>query len=174
MAMPATNGEILVPPSVRFTACHAGDAFNVIASEVTLRGTVRAFKSDVRAQCEERLISIATSVAAAFGGVTDIDYQKGYPATSNHADQADFWRQIATLLVGPENVRSDFPPIMGAEDFSFMLQAVPDAFIFFGNGPSANLHSPAYDFNDDAVVLAIEFWIKLLKRSAFQAETRRD
>lgn len=171
MTMPAASSKTLVPPSVRLTACHADDAFRVIPSEVTLGDTVRSPKFDLWSQRKKQRTHIAASVAAAFGGVADD--QKRYPGASNQAYQADFCPQIAALLVGPENDRTDFPSVIGAEVFRLVSRAVRDSFIFFGNGPSANLHSVAYRFNEDAVVLANEIWIKTRKRS-FQAETRRD
>ena len=96
------------------------------------------------------------------GAKIDLVYERGYPVTKNHAEQTDFATPVAKEVAGAQNVH-DMPPLMGAEDFAYMLEARPGAFIFCGNGDSAGLHHPAYDFNDEAIVYGTSYWIKLVE-----------
>jgi metal-dependent amidase/aminoacylase/carboxypeptidase family protein len=93
------------------------------------------------------------------------NYLRNYPVTFNHADETDFAADVAESLAGAQGVERDQPPTMGGEDFSFMLEARPGAFIFMGNGDSASLHHPAYDFNDDAIPVGVSYWVKLAERA---------
>ncbi|WEX79665.1 M20 family metallopeptidase (plasmid) [Sinorhizobium numidicum] len=156
------NVNPLDPAVLSVTSIHAGDAYNVIPSEVTLRGSVRTLSDVNRDNVEARVGALVTSIAEAFGASAELDYRRGYPPTINHATQARTLGDAATRVVGIPGVQRDAPPIMAAEDFSYMLQARPGAFIFMGNGMTAPLHHPMYDFNDDALPYGIALWISLM------------
>ena len=141
---------------------HAGNARNVIPQTAELRGTVRTLTPEVRETVEKRVREVCEGVAKMTGAKVDLVYERGYPVTKNHADQTDFATQVARDVAGAQNVH-DMPPLMGAEDFAYMLEARPGAFIFCGNGDSAGLHHPAYDFNDEAIVYGTSYWIKLVE-----------
>ena len=139
-----------------------GAAYNVIPQTVHMRGTLRAFDESVREQSKSRVIQIAEQTAAVFGGSAVVSYRDGYPPTVNHAEQTDFVVNVAKLVAGDDKVNANQTPLMGAEDFSYMLLERPGAFIFMGNGESANLHHPEYDFNDDAIRHGCQYWINLV------------
>jgi amidohydrolase len=151
---------------VSITEFHAGSAYNVIADEAVLRGTVRSFDPALRTLAEQSIRSISTGIANAMGGGAEITYTKGYPATRNHAAQLDKALGVAAGLVGGQNVRSDIPPVMGGEDFAYMLEAKPGAYVFIGAGPSGhgrNLHQVNYDFNDEILTLGSSYWAQLVE-----------
>ena len=104
-----------------------------------------------------------TGTAQLYGASAKLTYKRDYPVTSNHERQAAFAASVAGQVVGPERVDDHVAPVMGAEDFSFMLLARPGAFIFVGNGDSAGLHHPAYDFNDEAIPIGTSYWVKLVE-----------
>jgi hippurate hydrolase len=143
---------------------HAGNARNVIPQTAELKGTVRTLTSEVRALVENRVREVVDGVARMTGARIDLSYVPGYPVVVNHAPQTDFAIQVAKEVAGDANVQ-EMPPLMGGEDFAFMLQQRPGAFIFCGNGDSAGLHHPAYDFNDDAIVFGTSYWIKLVENT---------
>jgi len=143
---------------------HAGHARNVIPQTAELRGTVRTLTPEVRALVEKRVHEVVAGVAQMTGARIDLTYERGYPVTKNHASQTDIAIQVAKEIAGDANVMES-PPMMGAEDFSYMLQARPGAFIFCGNGDTAGLHHPAYNFNDDAIVYGTSYWIKLVENT---------
>jgi len=143
---------------------HAGNARNVIPQTAELRGTVRTLTPEARLLVEKRVREIVAGVAQITGAKIDLGYERGYPVTVNHAAQTNIARKIAAEVAGEGNVE-EMPPLMGAEDFSYMLQARPGAFIFCGNGNSAGLHHPAYDFNDEAILYGTSFWIKLVENT---------
>ena len=124
-------------------------AHNVIPQVVKLKGTARSLDPGVRDQLEEGIIRVATNIAAAMGATAQVDYQRGYPVTMND-DQATVWAaDVAREIAGDVNM--DMQPMMGGEDFSYMLNEKPGAYIFVGNGDTAMVHHPAYNFNDDAI-----------------------
>jgi amidohydrolase len=143
---------------------YAGNARNVIPQVVELKGTVRTLKPHIRKLVEKRVHEIAAGVALSTGTKIDVTYERGYPVTVNHASQTGIATEIAKEIAGEANVY-DTPPMMGAEDFAYMLEARPGAFIFCGNGDSAGLHHPAYNFNDDAIVYGTSYWIKLVENT---------
>jgi amidohydrolase len=143
---------------------HAGNARNVIPQTAELKGTVRTLKPDVRRLVEKRVREVVAGVAQITGARIELDYEPGYPVTVNHAEQTDFATKVAKEVAGEGNVH-EMPPMMGAEDFAYMLEARPGAFIFCGNGDSAGLHHPAYNFNDDAIVYGTSYWIKLVENT---------
>ncbi len=143
---------------------HAGNARNVIPQTAELRGTIRTLTEEVRSLVEQRVREVVKGVAQMTGAKIDLVYERGYPVTVNHATQTEFATRTARE-VGGEGAVADTPPMMGAEDFAYMLEARPGAFIFCGNGNSAGLHHPAYNFNDEAIVYGTSYWIKLVENS---------
>ncbi len=123
-------------------------AFNIIPQRVVLRGTVRSMNPDQRAMARRRIVEITNGIAATFGGTADIDFPEGYPVLVNHEDQTDHARAAARIVAGD---CAEAPIVMGGEDFAYFLQERPGAFIRLGNGDSAGLHHPAYDFNDEII-----------------------
>src|SRR3954464_13847091 len=143
---------------------HAGNARNVIPQTAELRGTVRTLTNPVRETVAKRVREVVAGVAQLTGAKIDLVYEHGYPVTHNHPSQTEFATRVAKEIAGEANVH-ETPPLMGAEDFSYMLEARPGAFIFCGNGDSAGLHHPAYNFNDDAIVHGTSYWIKLVENA---------
>ncbi len=148
-------------------ALQAGDthAFSVIPREARLVGTVRTFRQEVQDMVEDRLARLVDSVASAFGATATLTYKRTYPATINSADHARFAADTAASLVGEDKVRRDLPPSMGAEDFSFMLQVKPGAYLRLGQGGHAFLHNTRYDFNDEVLPLGAALFARLVERS---------
>jgi amidohydrolase len=143
---------------------HAGNARNVIPQTAELRGTVRTLTDEVRELVEKRVREVVAGVAQMTGAKIDLVYERGYPVVVNHASQTDFATQVAKEIAGEANVHH-MAPLMGAEDFAYMLEQRPGAFIFCGNGDSAGLHHPAYNFNDEAIVFGTSYWIKLVENT---------
>ena len=110
-------------------------------------------------------VSNARSIAAAHGARASVDYRRGYPPTVNHAAETELALSVAEEVCGGEGVLAGFAPSMGSEDFAYMLEARPGAFIFCGNGHSAGLHHPAYNFNDEAIVFGTSYLVKLVEES---------
>jgi hippurate hydrolase len=153
---------------VSLCAIHAGDvhAMSVIPSHATMVGTIRTFKTEVQALVERRLSEIASAVALGFGATASVKYERSYPATINTPDEAAFAADVAESLVGPEHVDRDMDPSMGAEDFSFMLQTRPGAYLRIGQGgDNCFLHNPRYDFNDDILPLGSALHASLVERA---------
>jgi hippurate hydrolase len=146
---------------VSVTKFHAGDAYNVIPERVQIAGTVRSLKDAVAAMARTRMEAICSGIAAASGTSIHLEYEPNYPVTVNHAEETTFACDIAATVAGEPNVNRAVPPVMGGEDFSYMLEARPGAFIFVGNGDTANLHHPGYDFNDEAIPHGVSYWVKL-------------
>jgi len=143
---------------------HAGDTRNVIPQTAVLRGTVRTLTKGTKELIEKRVREVCDGVALTSGAKIDLTYQHGYPVTVNHAAQTEFATRVAREVAGEANVH-ETPPMMGAEDFAYMLEARPGAFIFCGNGDTAGLHHPAYNFNDEAIVYGTSYWIKLVEKT---------
>ena len=143
---------------------HAGNARNVIPQTAELRGTVRALTAEVRQLVEKRVREVVAGVAQMTGAKIDLNYERGYPVVVNHASQTDVAIRAAKEVAGDANVE-EMPPLMGGEDFAYMLEQRPGAFIFCGNGDTAGLHHPAYNFNDDAIVFGTSYWIKLVENT---------
>jgi len=117
----------------------------------------------VRDLLEKRLHEVVEGTARLYGARAKLNYKRDYPVTRNHDRETAFAASIASDVVGRSHVETNVAPVMGAEDFSFMLEARPGAFIFVGNGDSAGLHHPAYDFNDDVIPLGTSYWVKLVE-----------
>jgi amidohydrolase len=139
----------------------SGDAYNVIPQTAHLRGTVRTLKADTRAMAERRIREIAAGIAIVAGATITVDYHKGYPVTINHPDQTDFAVKVAGSISGASKVDRNIEPLMGSEDFSYMLEARPGSYIFLGNGDTAGVHHPAYDFDDRAIPVGVSYWVKI-------------
>jgi amidohydrolase len=137
----------------------ATDAYNVIPETVELRGTVRTFDEELRAAAEGRLKAITVKTAEVFGGRADIVWQRGYPAMVNHETETAF--AVEAALRVSASVDAHAPPIMGGEDFAYMLEACPGAYIQIGNGEGADVHHPAYNFNDDVIPAGASYWVEL-------------
>jgi amidohydrolase len=146
---------------VTVTKIHGGDAYNVIPDGVKLSGTVRTLLPELRDMAETRIKEIATGIAMAMGAQAQVSYLRGYPVTINHAAETAFALDVMRKVAGEQAVSDEFPPAMGAEDFSYMLEARPGSFVFIGNGDTANLHNSAYDFNDEAIPYGISYWVTL-------------
>jgi amidohydrolase len=149
---------------VSVTKFNAGFAHNVIPNDATFAGTIRTLDDEVRDQAEARLREVVTGICAAHGAEADINFHRNYPVTFNHADETEHAVAIATDIAGEANVDPEIDPMMGGEDFSYMLNARPGAFIFIGNGDTAGLHNPAYDFNDEAIAHGISYWVRLAEQ----------
>jgi hippurate hydrolase len=117
----------------------------------------------VRDLLESRLREVVEGTARLYGAKAELTYKRDYPVTRNHERETAFACAVAAEVVGREHVDDNTPPVMGAEDFSFMLEARPGAFIFVGNGNSAGLHHPAYDFNDEVIPVGTSYWVKLVE-----------
>ena len=152
---------------VSITQFHGGDADNVIPQAVTLRGTCRSFTAEVRDLLERRIDEIARGVAAAHQVAAAVVYTRGYPATVNTETEVALAAEAALDIVGEDRVDRSVAPVMGAEDFAFMLEQKPGAYIFMGGGGDDNapmLHSPDYDFNDEALPYGASYWARLVER----------
>ena len=159
------NVDPLDQAVVSITQFHAGDAFNVIPQEAKLAGTVRTFLPETRDAVEKRIEEICAGVAATYGATITPNYHRNYPATVNHAKETGFALDVASEIVGEAAVQRDMDGMMGGEDFSFMLLERPGNFIFVGNGDTAGLHHPEYDFNDEAIPYGCSYWISLVETS---------
>lgn len=136
-------------------------AYNVIPQRALLKGTVRSLDQATRALAQERLGQIAHSVAEAFGARAVLNYMPGYPVMVNAPEQTEFAAQVARAVAGE---CADAPLIMAGEDFAYMLEERPGAYILVGNGPGPMLHHPEYDFNDEIMPAGCSFWAELVER----------
>jgi amidohydrolase len=143
------------------TMIEAGTAFNIIPRTVKLTGTVRTLDEGVRTFMEERVRTITNGIVATFGATASIHYRNGYPVTMNAPVPTEFAAGIARSISGATSVEAD--GTMGGEDFSYMLQARPGAYILLGNGDSTELHSDTYDFNDEIIPVGVSYWVKLVE-----------
>jgi hippurate hydrolase len=158
------NVDPLEAVVVSVTQIHGGDAYNVIPETVELRGTVRSFKPEVQDMAEERVRQIAKAVAAAHGAEAEIHYERRYPPTVNSEAEMHHAAKVAANLVGNDNVDTNVTPVMGSEDFAFMLQERPGCYVWLGAGEaSANLHSPHFDFNDEILPIGAPYWVRLVE-----------
>lgn len=148
---------------ISITTIQGGDAFNVIPQKIRLTGTVRTLREEVRDHIEEKLARAVQGIADAFGAKATLDYQRSYPVTVNHERETELAAIAADAVAGADRVARDMPATLGGEDFAFMLNEVPGAMINIGNGPSANLHHPKYDFNDDVIAWGCSYWTTLVR-----------
>jgi amidohydrolase len=157
------NVDPLKSAVVSICMFRAGNTDNVKPQTVQLRGTARSLAGEVRELLEKRLPVLVENTAAAYGAKATLTYRRGYPVLVNHEQQTAFAAAVAGQIAGEDKVDTSLPPMMGAEDFSFMLNARPGAFIWIGNGTSAGLHHPAYNFNDDVIPFGTSYWAKLVE-----------
>ena len=137
------------------------EAFNVIPQTVLLKGTVRTLEEGVRDLAEARVTALAETTAAAFGATAQVEYHRNYPVTENAPEQTEFATEIARQVSG--QVIENTPPLMGGEDFSYMLNARPGAYIFVGNGDTASVHHPEYNFSDDAIPFGCSWFAEIVE-----------
>lgn len=160
----ARNVDPLENAVISLCKIEAGHAGNVIPQTAEIVGTVRTLKPEVRDFIEQRLADVVEGTARTFGASAKLHYSRDYPVTRNHEKNAGFAADAAAAVVGEEAVNRNAVPVMGGEDFSFMLEARPGAFIFVGQGPTAALHHPAYDFNDAIIPVGMSYWAKLVEQ----------
>ena len=158
---------------ISVTMIHTGEATNVVPDVCEMQGTVRTFSVEVLDLIEQRMRDVAQHTCAAFGATCSFEFERNYPPTVNHVAETEFARRVMASVVGEANVVEQ-EPTMGAEDFSYMLQAVPGAYCFIGNGDGVHremghgegpctLHNPNYDFNDDLIPLGGTYWVRLVE-----------
>jgi len=157
----ARNIDPLESAVISICMFQAGHTDNVIPQHAVLRGTARSLTPQVRELLHRRIGEVVEGTAHLFGASAKITYTNGYPVVVNHERQTAFAADVAREVVGGDRVDIDVPPVMGAEDFAFMLKERPGAFIFVGNGDSAGLHHPAYDFNDETIPVGTSYWVRL-------------
>ncbi|MDH7793039.1 M20 aminoacylase family protein [Ochrobactrum sp. AN78] len=161
----ARNLDPLDMGVVTVASIHGGDALNVIPAHVDLGITIRSFSQTVREELRRRIEAVARSQAESFGAVADVNYQWGFPALINAKAETEFARQVALSTFSTDTVIEDFRPRTASEDFAFMLEQKPGTYFFVGNGDSAGLHSPNYNFNDEILLPAALFWVRLTEAS---------
>jgi len=145
------------------TVIEAGEVSNVIPRTAKLMGTVRTLDEAVRTKMEQRMGELVPQMAAAFGARAELTYRRGYPVTVNAPEQTGFAAEVARAVVGTERVDDQVDASMGGEDFAYMLQARPGAYIFLGNGPTSELHTDTYDFNDEIIPVGVSYWVRLVE-----------
>ncbi len=164
---------------ISVTMIHAGEATNVVPDYCVLEGTVRTFSIEVLDMIEQRMRELSEGLCAAFGAHCEFVFDRNYPPTINSAPEAAFAREVMATIVGADKVLAQ-EPTMGAEDFSYMLQAKPGAYCFIANGDGPHremghgggpctLHNPSYDFNDELIPLGATYWVELATRWLAQA-----
>ena len=163
------NADPLDNVVVSVTQIHAGQAHNVIPEEAVVSGTVRTLRAETRNMAEKRLSEIADGIARAHGAQAECVYRRNYPVTVNDGASAQLCARVAAEIVGSDRVEIGAPPLMGGEDFSYMLQAKPGAFVFIGNGDSAGLHHPRFDFADEAIPFGTSYWLRLAEAALEEA-----
>ena len=161
----ARNLDPLDMGVVTVASIHGGDALNVIPAHVDLGITIRSFSQSVREELRRRVEAVARSQAESYGAVADVDYQWGFPALINAKAETEFARQVALNTFPNGTLIEDFRPRTASEDFAFMLEQKPGTYFFVGNGDSAGLHSPNYNFNDEILLPASLFWVRLTEAS---------
>ncbi|MFO7921499.1 MAG: M20 aminoacylase family protein [Nioella sp.] len=149
---------------VSVTQIHGGSAMNIVPEKAYLAGTVRSFSPAMRNMAERRIGEIVSAQAEVYGVAGRVEYHRNYPPTVNHADQVGKGAEIAREIMGADNVLTALPPEMGAEDFSYMLEARPGAFFFLGQGVGPAPHHPEFDFNDEVAPIGASFFARLIER----------
>jgi amidohydrolase len=157
----ARNVDPLHAAVISICMFQAGHTDNVIPQQAKLRGTARALSPKVRDLLQKRVREVVEGTARAYGAKAALTYTTGYPVLVNEERKTAFAAGVAREVAGKDKVNTDCAPLMGAEDFAFMLQERPGAFIYIGNGNSAQLHNPAYDFNDEAIPVGTSYWVRL-------------
>jgi amidohydrolase len=162
-AIAARNADPVRSVVISVTRFDAGTTHNIIPDEATLWGTVRTHSEETRNLAESRIRQIVEGIVGAHGAEAGIEYYRQCPVTSNHDRETDHAISAASEIVGAANVDPNVDPSMAGEDFAFMLNSRPGAFIFIGNGETAPLHNPRYDFDDEAISFGISYWVKLVE-----------
>jgi amidohydrolase len=157
------NVDPLEAAVISICTFQAGTADNIIPQTAQLRGTVRSLKPQVRELLRRRISEVVEGTARLHGAKVHLKHRPGYPVVSNHPRETAFAAAVAGDVAGPDHVDTDMAPIMGGEDFAFMLERRPGAFIFVGNGATAGLHHPAYDFNDEGIPYGVSYWVRLVE-----------
>ncbi len=157
------NIDACDPAVVTVGSFHGGTASNIIPNEVELVAGIRSFAPDVRDYLQKRVTDICQYQALSYGVTADVDYRKSYDATINHTKETQWLKDLASAYLGGKNVLPQAQPLMGSEDFTYMLQACPGCMFFIGTGASDYypLHHPKYDFNDDILHVGAGFWTYL-------------
>jgi|TARA_B110000261_G_C13044689_1_gene341749 amidohydrolase len=156
------------PVVLSVTQFHAGDAYNVIPNEVSISGCTRCFSARVQTKLEAQMKQVATDICRAYGANCEFKYERRYPPTVNSEIEAQLAGSVAVELVGADRVNLNPKPAMGSEDFAYMLQEKPGAYIWIGNGDgegSCMVHNPSYDFNDEILPIGATWWVKLTETS---------
>jgi amidohydrolase len=151
---------------VSVTQVHGGDTWNVIPASVTIRGTARCFSEAVRDEIERNVRTIAETIAAAHEATAQVKYERRYPATVNTIPEADFAASVADAMTA--SVQVGCRPSMASDDFGFLTQKLPGAYIWLGAKDERHgepLHSPLYDFNDDILEIGARYWVRLIERA---------
>jgi amidohydrolase len=164
-AIVARNHDPFENLVISVTQIHSGTIDNVIPATAYLNGTVRTFDVAVQAMVIRRMEEIVAGTAKAYGVQARFEFEKGYPATVNDPDQMAFAAEVARDVVGDDMVNAEAGPEMGAEDFAYMLQARPGAYLFVGAGDGAGLHHPQYDFNDEISPIGASFFARLVEQA---------
>jgi hippurate hydrolase len=150
---------------ITITQINGGTTTNIIPEKVKIAGTVRAFRPQVQSHIEERIRQIAHHVAAAHDTTAEVHYESRYPATVNHLAETELALAAAADVAGPSDVQRDVTPIMGAEDFAWMLQVKPGNCMWLGNGKGGHfVHTARYDFNDAVLPIGVSYWVRLVER----------
>ncbi|APE43719.1 amidohydrolase [Sulfitobacter alexandrii] len=147
------------------TQIHTGTTDNVIPEEVYINGTVRTFDKEVQAMVVRRMQAIVDGHAASYDLKGELDFEYGYPPTVNDPDRTGFAAEVAAEVAGSAGVETHFAPVMGAEDFSYMLEARPGAYLLLGQGEGAGVHHPKYNFNDEIAPIGASFFARLVERA---------
>ncbi|MEP2031117.1 MAG: M20 aminoacylase family protein [Paracoccaceae bacterium] len=150
---------------ISVTQIHTGTTDNVIPETAYINGTVRTFDKDVQDMVVKRMQEIVTGHAASFGVAAKFDFEYGYPSTVNDIAKSEFAASVASDIAGEANVDGDFEPVMGAEDFSYMLEARPGAYLMLGQGDGVGVHHPKYNFNDEVSPIGASFFARLVERA---------
>jgi len=156
------------PVVLSVTQFHAGDAYNVIPNKVSISGCTRCFSPRVQEKLEAQMKQVATEICRAYGATCEFKYERRYPPTVNSEIEAHLAGSVATELVGADSVNLNPKPAMASEDFAYMLQEKPGAYIWIGNGDgegSCMVHNPSYDFNDEILPIGATWWVKLAETS---------
>ncbi len=159
------NADPMNPIVVSVTSFEtASTAFNVIPPSVRIKGTVRTMDKATRELAERRIHELAEHLPVAFAATADIHYHRGYPVMANSPVETDFAAEIAREISSPDRVTTTAPAIMGGEDFAYMLEERPGAYILIGNGDTAMVHHPKYDFDDHALPIGASYWARLIEK----------
>jgi hippurate hydrolase len=153
---------------ISITKINGGTAYNVIDDSVKLGGTIRTFKPETRSFFEKKLKEISSGIAKANGAEAEVDFHltNKYPPTINSKKESEFAANVAKKVFGDSQVDTDIDPSMGGEDFSYLLEKKPGAYLYIGQGDDnhkAHLHTTKYDFNDNLLPVGVNYWVELVK-----------